>query len=149
MSDDWVVPELTIQEKDELHEVLTSDNLTPHVTTTLTVDENEKFLLESETELSGLDRARVVETTTSIDNITNKMFADMEKEHIDHSNQLMELEEEMYLLAETSKNASVEELIQIADRIAEIEVILGNISNAPVYAQLTPIKVLQPIGGEA
>ena len=55
----------------------------------------------------------------------------------------------MYSLAETSKNASVEELIQIADRIAEIEVILGNISNAPVYTQLTPIKVLQPIGGEA
>ena len=149
MSDDWVVPELTIQEKDELHEVLTSDNLTPHVTTTLTVDENEKFLLESETELTGLDRARVAETTSSIDNITNKMFEDMEREHIDHSNQLMELEEEMYSLAETSKNASVEELIQIADRIAEIEVILGNISNAPVYAQLTPIKVLQPIGGEA
>ena len=149
MSDDWVVPELTIQEKDELHEVLTSDNLTPHVTTTLTVDENEKFLLESETELKGLDRARVTETTSSIDNITNKMFADMEREHIDHSNQLMELEEEMYVLAETSKNASVEELIQIADRIAEIEVILGNISSAPVYAQLKPIKVLQPIGGEA
>ena len=34
------------------------------------------------------------------------------------------------------------------DRIAEIEVILGNISSAPVYAQLTPIKVLQPTGGE-
>ena len=90
-----------------------------------------------------------METTTSIDNITDKMFAEMEKEHIDHSNQLMDLEEEMYELAETSKNASVEELIQIADRIAEIEVILGNISNAPVYAQLTPIKVLQPLGGEA
>ena len=149
LSDDWVVPELTIQEKDELHEVLTSENLTPHVTTTLTVDENEKFLLDSETELRGLDRARVTETTTSIDNITDKMFAEMEREHIDHSNQLMELEEEMYVLAETSKNASVEELIQIADRIAEIEVILGNISNAPVYAQLTPIKVLRPIGGEA
>lgn len=149
LSDDWVVPELTIQEKDELHEVLTSENLTPHVTTTLTVDENEKFLLESETELKGLDRARVTETTTSIDNITNKMFAEMEREHIDHSNQLMELEEEMYVLAETSKNASVEELIQIADRIAEIEVILGNISNAPVYAQLTPIKILKPLGGEA
>ncbi|MGB2120654.1 MAG: hypothetical protein ACPH17_03390, partial [Candidatus Poseidoniaceae archaeon] len=108
-----------------------------------------KFLLETETELQGLDRARVTETTTSIDNITNKMFAEMEKEHMDHSNQLMELEEEMYLLAETSKNASVEELIKIADRIAEIEVTLGNISNAPVYAQLTPITVLQPIGGEA
>lgn len=149
LSDDWVVPELTIQEKDELHEVLTSDNLTPHVTTTLTVDESEKFLLESERELRGLDLARVTETTASIDNITNKMFADMEREHIDHSNQLMELEEEMYVLAETSKNASVEELIQIADRIAEIEVILGNISNAPAYAQITPIKVLQPLGGEA
>lgn len=149
LSDDWVVPELTIQEKDELHEVLTSDNLTPHVTTTLTVDESEKFLLESERELQGLDLARVTETTASIDNITNKMFAEMEREHIDHSNQLMELEEEMYVLAETSKNASVEELIQIADRIAEIEVILGNISNAPVYSQITPIKVLQPLGGEA
>ena len=149
LSDDWVVPELTIEEKDELHEVLTSENLTPHVTTTLTVDESEKFLLETESTLQGLDRARVMETTTSIDNITDKMFAEMEKEHIDHSNQLMDLEEEMYELAETSKNASVEELIQIADRIAEIEVILGNISNAPVYAQLTPIKVLQPLGGEA
>lgn len=148
LSDDWVVPELTIEEKDELHEVLTSENLTPHVTTTLTVDESEKFLLETESTLQGLDRARVTETTASIDNITDKMFAEMEKEHIDHSNQLMDLEEEMYALAETSKNASVEELIQIADRIAEIEVILGNISNAPVYAQLTPIKVLQPLGGE-
>ena len=148
LSDDWIVPELTIQEKDELHEVLTSDNLTPHVTTTLTIDESEKFLLETETELKGLDRARVLETTTSIDNIADKMFAEMEQEHIDHSNQLMELEEEMYALAETSKNASVEELIQIADRIAEIEVILGNISDAPIYAQLKPIKVLQPLGGE-
>ena len=148
LSDEWVVPDLTIEEKDELHEVLTSDNLTPHVTTTLTIDESEKFLLETETELKGLDRARVLETTTSIDNIADKMFAEMEQEHIDHSNQLMELEEEMYALAETSKNASVEELIQIADRIAEIEVILGNISDAPIYAQLKPIKVLQPLGGE-
>ena len=76
---------------DELHEVLTSDNLTPHVTTTLTVDESEKFLMETESGLQGLDRARVAETTTSIDNLTDKMFADMEKEHIDHSNQLMKL----------------------------------------------------------
>ena len=57
LSDDWVVPELTIEEKDELHEVLTSENLTPHVTTTLTVDESEKFLLETESTLQGLDRA--------------------------------------------------------------------------------------------
>ena len=146
LSDDWIVPELSIEEKDELHEVLTSENLTPHVTTTLTVDESEKFLLDTEDELGGLDKARVAETTTSIDNITDKMFSEIEREHIDHSNQLMDLEEEMYALAETSKNASVEELIQIADRIAEIEVILGNISSAPVYTQLKPITVLKPIG---
>ncbi len=146
LSDDWKVPELSIEEKDELHEVLTSENLTPHVTTTLTVDESEKFLLDTEDELHGLDKARVAETTTSIDNITDKMFSEIEREHIDHSNQLMELEEEMYVLAEKSKNASVEELIQIADRIAEIEMILGNISSAPVYTQLTPITVLEPIG---
>ena len=39
LSDNWEVPELTIEEKDELHEVLTSDNLIPHVTTTLSVDD--------------------------------------------------------------------------------------------------------------
>ena len=77
------------------------------------------------------------------------MFSDIEKEHIDHSNQLMELEEEMHILAKKSKDASVEELIQIADRIGEIELILADIANEPIYAELRPIKVLTPIGGEA
>ena len=149
LSDEWEVPELTIQEKDELHEILTSESLTPHVTTTLTVDESDKFLVDENTELRGLDKVRVAETTSSIDNITDKMFSDIEKEHIDHSNQLMELEEEMHILAKKSKDASVEELIQIADRIGEIELILADIANEPIYAELRPIKVLTPIGGEA
>ena len=149
LSDEWEVPELTMQEKDELHEILTSESLTPHVTTTLTVDESDKFLVDENTELRGLDKVRVAETTSSIDNITDKMFSDIEKEHIDHSNQLMELEEEMHILAKKSKDASVEELIQIADRIGEIELILADIANEPIYAELRPIKVLTPIGGEA
>ena len=51
LSDDWEVPELTIEEKDELHEVLTSRNLIPHVTTTLTVDESDEFLVHRDDNL--------------------------------------------------------------------------------------------------
>ena len=58
------------------------------------------------------------------------------------------IESEMYALAERSRDASVEELIQIADRIGEIELILGNISQPPEYAMLTPITVLTPMGEE-
>ena len=68
----------------------------------------------------------------------------MSKEHIEQSNQLAELENEMYSLAEMSRDASVEELIQIADRIGEIEMILGNISQPPEYTTLTPITVCMP-----
>ena len=132
-----------------MHEVLTSENLTPHVTTTLTVDESEKFLVNTEIELPALDKVRVSETTSSIDSITDKMFEDIAKEHADQSNKLAELESEMIALAEKSKAASVDELIQIADRIGEIEMALGNISEAPAYAKLTPVKLMKPVGEEA
>ena len=148
LSDNWEVPELTIEEKDELHEVLTSDNLIPHVTTTLSVDEKDEFLVKRDDELRGLDKVRATETTASISIITDELFDQMSKEHIEQSNQLAELENEMYSLAEMSRDASVEELILIADRIGEIEMILGNISQPPEYATLTPITVLTPIGEE-
>jgi len=148
LSDNWEVPELTIEEKDELHEVLTSDNLIPHVTTTLSVDEKDEFLVKRDDELRGLDKVRATETTASISIITDELFDQMSKEHIEQSNQLAELENEMYNLAEMSRDASVEELILIADRIGEIEMILGNISQPPEYTTLTPITVLTPIGEE-
>jgi len=148
LSDNWEVPELTIEEKDELHEVLTSDNLIPHVTTTLSVDEKDEFLVKRDDELRGLDKVRATETTASISIITDELFNQMSKEHIEQSNQLAELENEMYNLAEMSRDASVEELILIADRIGEIEMILGNISQPPEYTTLTPITVLTPIGEE-
>lgn len=149
LSDDWEVPELTIEEKDELHEVLTSTNLTPHVTTTLTVDESDEFLVHRDDNLDSLDQVRVAETTSSIDSITDQMFERMSNEHAEQSQKLAELEEEMFALAERSRDASVEELIEIADRVGEIEVILGNVQEPPKYAMLTPITVLTPIGEEA
>ena len=149
LSDDWEVPELTIEEKDELHEVLTSTNLTPHVTTTLTVDESDEFLVHRDDNLDSLDQVRVAETTSSIDSITDQMFERMSNEHLEQSNKLAELEQEMFELAERSRDASVEELIEIADRVGEIEVILGNVQEPPRYAMLTPVTVLAPIGEEA
>lgn len=149
LSDDWEVPELTIEEKDELHEVLTSKNLTPHVTTTLTVDESDEFLVHRDDNLDALDQVRVAETTSSIDSITDQMFERMSNEHIEQSKKLAELEQEMFNLADRSRDASVEELIEIADRVGEIEVILGNVQEPPKYAMLTPVTVLTPIGEEA
>ena len=153
LSDEWEIPELTIEERDELHEVLTSENLTPHVTTTLSVDESDEFLVNRDSELRGFDRVRVDETAASIDNITSEMFQRMANELIEQSNQLAELEDEMFELVAKSKEASVdelieiadEELIQIADKIGEIEVKRGNVSQVPqntrINTVLTPIKV--------
>jgi hypothetical protein len=149
ISDDWEVPELTFDEKDKLHQVLTSDNLTPHVSTTLTIDEREAFLVHSDSQIDGLDKMRARETTASINNLTDQMFEQMSIDHIDSSNQLTELENEMIQLAEKSRDANVEELIQIADRVGEIELLLGNISETPNYTMLTPIVVLTPFGEEA
>ena len=148
LSDDWEIPELTIEEKDELHEVLTSTNLTPHVTTTLSVDESDEFLVQRGERLDSLDQVRVAETTTSIDSITDQMFERISNDHIEQSKQLAELEDEMYNLAERSRDASVDELIEIADRIGEFEMVLGNVPQPPQYAMLTPLTVLTPIGEE-
>jgi len=148
LEDDWEVPELTVEERDKLHQVLVEDNLIPHVTTTLTVDERDDFLVQREDTISGFDKVRVAETASSIDSITNQMFERMNKDHLQKSNQLADLENEMMDLAQRSKEASVEELIQIADRVAEIEYELENVSQLPEYAKLTPITVLKPIGEE-
>tara|TARA_Y100000766_G_C18895101_1_gene600534 strand:- start:538 stop:2289 length:1752 start_codon:yes stop_codon:yes gene_type:complete len=148
ISDDWEVPELTIQEKDELHQLLTSENLIPHVTTTLTIDEREEFLIQSEQEIRGLDNVRARETAASISNITDEMFEEMSREHLDKSKQLAELESEMMRLSQISKDADVEQLIEIADRVGEIESLLGEISGETQYANLTPITRLTPLGEE-
>ena len=148
LEDNWEVPELTLEEKDELHQVLVEDNLIPHVTTTLTVDEKDEFLVQRENSISGLDKVRVTETASSINDMAEQMFERMSQEHLQKSNQLADLEDEMLELAQKSKDASVDELIQIADRVAEIEYLLDNVSQMPEYTLLTPITVLTPIGEE-
>lgn len=146
LEDGWEVPEMTIEERSDLHQVLVGENLIPHVTTTLTVDEREDFLVNRESGISGLDRVRVNETAASIDNITETMFQEMSEQHLNESNQLKELENEMIQLVESSREASVEELIQIADRVGEIELLLGNVSQLPNYTMLTPVVRLEPQG---
>ena len=145
LSDEWEVPELTIEEKDELHEILVSDNLTPHVTTTLTVEENDKFLLENSDKIDSFDKVRIRETTSAVSNIADSMFENMARNHYQKSIELAELEQEMLDLADRSKNASVDELIAIADRVSEIEMILGNVSFDENTAILKPITKLNPI----
>ena len=54
----------------------------------------------------------------------------------------------MMRLSEISKDADVEELIEIADRVGEIESLLGDISGDTRYASLTPITRLTPMGEE-
>jgi chromosomal replication initiation ATPase DnaA len=148
ISDEWEVPELSFEEKDELHEVLTTENLIPHVTTTLTLDERDAFLVGSDTQTRGFDKVRVDETFEGISNITEQMFEKMGEEHLAKSNQLAELEQEMSTLAEMSQDASVDDLIQIADRVGEIELMLRDISGQGEFATLTPITVLTPQGEE-
>jgi len=79
--------------------------------------------------------------------MAEEMFEEMSRNHLKQATELAELEEEMIALANKSKDATVDELIEIADRVGEIEVILGNVSPAPEFATLTPIKVLKPLGG--
>jgi len=80
--------------------------------------------------------------------MTDEMFEQMSRDHIEQSNELAELENEMYTLAQMSKEATVEELILIADRIGEIEMLLGNIAQVPEHTMLTPIRILTPLGEE-
>ena len=127
---------------------MTSENLIPHVTTTLTVDEKDDFLVQRDAEIRGLDKVRARETTSSINSMTDEMFEQMSRDHIEQSNELAELENEMYTLAQMSKEATVEELILIADRIGEIEMLLGNIAQVPEHTMLTPIRILTPLGEE-
>ena len=76
------------------------------------------------------------------------MFEEMSREQLDKSNRLAELESEMMRLSQISKDADVDQLIEIADRVGEIESLLGEISGETQYASLTPITVLTPLGEE-
>ena len=106
---------LLLKKKTSLHEILVGENLTPRITTTLSPDERDEFLIKPEDDVTGFDQVRVAETTSGIDKITRKDVPGDGKEHLEQSNHLAKLEREMLSLAEKSKSASVEELIDIAD----------------------------------
>lgn len=165
--DDWEPPNIALGQMDRLHERLTSDALTPHVDTTLTVDEADEFLVERSESLSGFDSVRVRETTAGIANLSEEMFADMSRRHEKETLRLAKLEEVMVELAQRSQNADVEELIDIADQLRNVEAELEgldeyipegewNIDASEVglsellehetaFSAVRPVKVLAPI----
>ena len=140
LSDDWEVPDITIDENTQEVSVGIDGKIIPHSTNTLSVDERDKYLLEEERELTGYDQVRVEETVSSIDSITDNLFESVQENHIESAERLASLERELTELANKSRNASVDELIEIADRIGEIEYQLGNISEPPNLVTKTPIK---------
>ena len=140
LSDDWEVPDITIDENTQEVSVGIDGSIISHSTNTLSVDERDKYLLEEERELTGYDQVRVEETVSSIDSITDNLFESVQENHIESAEKLASLERELTELANKSRNASVDELIEIADRIGEIEYQLGNISEPPNLATKTPIK---------
>ena len=140
LSDDWEVPDITIDENAQEVSVGIDGKIIPHSTNTLSVDERDKYLLEEERELTGYDQVRVEETVSSIDSITDNLFESVQENHIESAERLASLERELTELANKSRNASVDELIEIADRIGEIEYQLGNISEPPNLVTKTPIK---------
>ena len=140
LSDDWEVPDITIDENAQEVSVGIDGEIISHSTNTLSVDERDKYLLEEERELTGYDQVRVEETVSSIDSITDNLFESVEENHMESAEKLASLERELTELANKSRNASVDELIEIADRIGEIEYQLGNISEPPNLVTKTPIK---------
>ena len=140
LSDDWEVPDITIDENAQEVSVGIDGEIISHSTNTMSVDERDKYLLEEERELTGYDQVRVEETVSSIDSITDNLFESVEENHMESAEKLASLERELTELANKSRNASVDELIEIADRIGEIEYQLGNISEPPNLVTKTPIK---------
>jgi len=173
LSDDWEVPDVNLTKKDDLHSKLTSEALTPHVDTTITVDEAEEYLIHSGDELSGLDKVRARETTAGIDELSDELFEEYEKTHLNEAARLAGLEEEMIQLAELSQTANTDELIDIADRLKVIESELSQITvydeyvpegewnidsedidmgelleRQPIFSSLNPVVILLPDGEE-
>ncbi|HIF46171.1 MAG TPA: hypothetical protein EYQ73_05180 [Candidatus Poseidoniales archaeon] len=173
VEDDWTVPEFDLASSDELQEKLTSDALTPHLETTFTIDEAEKFLLEEDTAIEGWDRVRVLETSSGIKNIADDMIAKATIEHENQALKLARLEAEMQLLANRSQEADVDELIEIADRLKAIDSELNNLNpldefipdgewnidaddvsasdllSRPILSTLKPLTILIPLEDSA
>ena len=100
---------------------IVSKSMEPHITSTLDVHESERHMVHQANKLSGLDSTRVNETVTSIENMAESAFEDLSIEHENKTFHLTRLETEIEKLSLRSKKATTEELIQIADRIKEIE----------------------------
>jgi len=171
LNDDWEVPEIQLATEDKLHSKLVDQALIPHIDTTLTVDESEEYLIHNEDEVSGYDKVRVIETTSSLGGISEDLLENFKSSHMDKAMQLASLEEEMLRLAQLSQEADVDDLIGIADRLKIIEDELGKIDSydefvpegdwnldsddveaddliekRPILSTINPVRILHPEG---
>jgi chromosomal replication initiation ATPase DnaA len=161
-ADDYQPPELGSISSDDLLSRHLNEALLPHVTTTLDIDEAERHLLHDDDSLSGLDQTRVRETVSSIANIADSAFEELQDEYELNTVILARLETELAMLFQRSKDAGVDELIEITDRIEGIEEELAKLSphdvvgialdydprsalvKNRVLARLRPKRVLMP-----
>lgn len=126
--DDYQPPELGSISSDDLLSRHLTEALLPHVTTTLELDEAERHLIHTDDTLSSLDQTRVRETVSSIANIANNAFEELQDEHELNVVILARLETELAMLFQRSNDAGVDELIEISDRIRGIEEELAKLS---------------------
>ena len=128
LNDEWEPEEFELPSGDKLLTRHLVQALTPHVSTTMEIDEAEKHLLHDDDSLTSLDMTRARETVSSIEQIADSAFEHLQAGHELNTVIIARLETELAILYQRSETANVDELIEISERIKGIEDELAELS---------------------
>lgn len=128
LEDDWEPSELDLDKMIRDDRILAEkyiqvglDEMIPAPPNVLSVHERDQHLIKRDESLEAMDVGKVVETMVDIDiNLEEKILA-AERQLSDDFAVIAELEKKIGELSRVSENASVEELIELADSIKEME----------------------------
>lgn len=128
LEDDWEPSELDLDKMIRDDRILAEkyiqvglDEMIPAPPNVLSVHERDQHLIKRDESLEAMDVGKVVETMVDIDiNLEEKILA-AERQLSDDFAVIAELEKKIGELSRISENASVEELIELADSIKEME----------------------------
>ena len=128
LEDDWEPSELDLEKMIKDDRILAEkyikvglDEMIPAPPNVLSVHERDQHLIKREENLETIDVEKVVNTMVDIDiNLEEKILA-AERQLSDDFAVIAELEKKIGELSRISENASVEELIELADSIKEME----------------------------
>ena len=128
IEDDWEPSELDLEKMIKDDRILAEkyikvglDEMIPAPPNVLSVHERDQHLIKREENLETVDVEKVVNTMVDIDiNLEEKILA-AERQLSDDFAVIAELEKKIGELSKISENASVEELIELADSIKEME----------------------------